>query len=373
MSVLNDERSTSFDYPIQIKRLVGCDFDETYMPHANEHKKYSGIDELEDYIDDNNDKLLMVIGWITGSSIQAVLRKCKGYVRKLPHFIASSLGTELYWLRDGVLCESEEWECLIKSTGFVKENINKLVADLYIENIQLVKQIEDYQGKNMEGYYYYITDNLDSDFMKINEMAAKQNIKVLFTKCNPAAGDPYNCYDVAFMPKCCGKNEVLQFLAKSLDIAFEDIWAFGDSFNDYEVLKSVGNPFLVANADPAIKEIMPSSVLNSKYCYGIKEALMKIVINKGYVPNPIDTKEIKIPIDLIELSESMARNVHEVWAAGRMLDGWKYGTERNDKLKQHPCLVPYDELSEEEKEYDRRTSIETLKFIITQGFKIINN
>jgi ryanodine receptor 2 len=54
----------------------------------------------------------------------------------------------------------------------------------------------------------------------------------------------------------------------------------------------------------------------------------------------------------------------------RIADGWTKGP-RNDDLKQHPCLVPYEELSEEEKDYDRRTSAETLKFIIAQGYSIV--
>lgn len=88
-----------------------------------------------------------------------------------------------------------------------------------------------------------------------------------------------------------------------------------------------------------------------------------------YVPRPIDTSDIELSDDLKELGESLAKNVHEVWAAGRIADGWTRGP-RNDELKQHPCLVPYEELSEEEKDYDRRTSVETLKFIISQGYSI---
>ena len=89
-----------------------------------------------------------------------------------------------------------------------------------------------------------------------------------------------------------------------------------------------------------------------------------------YTPHPIDTSHIELSAELKELSEAMAENVHEVWSEGRIADGWTYGEERSDKLRTHSCLVPYDELSEEEKEYDRRTSQETLKFIITQGFEI---
>lgn len=93
-------------------------------------------------------------------------------------------------------------------------------------------------------------------------------------------------------------------------------------------------------------------------------------MNNGYVPQPMDTEDVQLPEDLNELVEQMAKNVHEVWAQTRIQQGWTYGPERNDALKHHPCLVPYEELPESEKEYDRNTSIETLKLICKLGFKI---
>ena len=94
-------------------------------------------------------------------------------------------------------------------------------------------------------------------------------------------------------------------------------------------------------------------------------------MNKNnYTPHPIDTKDVVLPKDLNTLAEDIAKYVHEVWSAGRIKDGWTYGKERNDVNKKHRCLVPYDELSEEEKEYDRSTSIETIKLILKLGFKI---
>lgn len=94
-------------------------------------------------------------------------------------------------------------------------------------------------------------------------------------------------------------------------------------------------------------------------------------ISKHYTPQPIDITEVVLPQELTELAELIARNVHEVWSAGRMQDGWTYGTERNDAELKHPCLIPYEELSEEEKEYDRHTSQETLKLIMKLGFRIV--
>lgn len=94
-------------------------------------------------------------------------------------------------------------------------------------------------------------------------------------------------------------------------------------------------------------------------------------MNKStYTPQPIDTMDVVLPEELNELAELIAKNLHEVWAAGRMKDGWKYGEERNDAEMKHPCLVPYEELTEVEKGYDRNTSQETLKIIMKLGFKI---
>lgn len=85
---------------------------------------------------------------------------------------------------------------------------------------------------------------------------------------------------------------------------------------------------------------------------------------------PIDTSHIKLPAELEPLLEDLARNVHEVWAAGRIADGWTLGP-RNDEARTHPCLVPYDDLDEIEKDYDRRTSLQTLLFILASGFDIV--
>lgn len=89
-----------------------------------------------------------------------------------------------------------------------------------------------------------------------------------------------------------------------------------------------------------------------------------------YQPSPIDTGAIELPKDLLELTEKIAENVHENWSLGRIADGWTYGQTRDDAKKTTPCLVPYSELTEKEKEYDRNTALETLKLIVALGYKI---
>lgn len=89
-----------------------------------------------------------------------------------------------------------------------------------------------------------------------------------------------------------------------------------------------------------------------------------------YTPKPIDTSDIVLSEDLIELTEKIAENVHEVWSQGRMNEGWVYGPVRDDKKKETPCLIPYHELPEIEKEYDRRTAMETIKVVLSLGYEI---
>ena len=89
-----------------------------------------------------------------------------------------------------------------------------------------------------------------------------------------------------------------------------------------------------------------------------------------YIPQPFNTGGIKLSPELIELIEQVAGNVHEVWASTRIAEGWKYGAKRDDEQKEHPCLLPYSELPESEKAYDRKTAIETLKTIDLLGFRI---
>lgn len=89
-----------------------------------------------------------------------------------------------------------------------------------------------------------------------------------------------------------------------------------------------------------------------------------------YQPKPINTDNIELSEDLLNLTEKIAENVHDVWAESRIAEGWKYDTVKDSIKKTNPCLVPYDELPESEKEYDRNTALETLKLIKSLGYKI---
>jgi hypothetical protein len=87
-------------------------------------------------------------------------------------------------------------------------------------------------------------------------------------------------------------------------------------------------------------------------------------------PRPPDAADAALPADLLALTEVLARNTHDTWARGRLADGWRNGPRRDDASKEHPGLVPYDELSESEKEYDRATALGVLRTLVALGYRI---
>lgn len=90
----------------------------------------------------------------------------------------------------------------------------------------------------------------------------------------------------------------------------------------------------------------------------------------SYIPHPLDTSSVQLSREILELTEQLAKNAHEVWAKERIAQGWRVGRERNDSRKEHPCLIPYEELPESEKVYDRNAAMETLKAIQALGYRI---
>ena len=90
----------------------------------------------------------------------------------------------------------------------------------------------------------------------------------------------------------------------------------------------------------------------------------------SYQPAPLDTTAVTLPPEVVALTGLLARNAHDVGARQRLRDGWTWGPQRDDARKQHPALVPYEELSESEREYDRQVAMETVKTIVVLGYRI---
>lgn len=75
----------------------------------------------------------------------------------------------------------------------------------------------------------------------------------------------------------------------------------------------------------------------------------------------------KIDADLID---EIAERIHIIWMEERLADGWKYGPVRSDIYKTTPCLVPYAQLPDYEKKYDRRIAEIVILTLLEKGYRI---
>lgn len=93
----------------------------------------------------------------------------------------------------------------------------------------------------------------------------------------------------------------------------------------------------------------------------------------AYKPEPLDTTDVDLPDELRQLSRKLAEHAHDVWAAARVSEGWTYGAQRNDVQKEHPCLIPFDQMTEPEQVFDLRFADEILKAILVMGYRVTLN
>ena len=93
--------------------------------------------------------------------------------------------------------------------------------------------------------------------------------------------------------------------------------------------------------------------------------------NKAYNPEPADASDVLLSPEFDDILEIIAKNVHDTWAHQRIREGWRWGPDKNDREKTTPLLVPYEELPEEEREYDRITARQTIKQLLLHGYRIV--
>lgn len=91
---------------------------------------------------------------------------------------------------------------------------------------------------------------------------------------------------------------------------------------------------------------------------------------ESYRPAPLDTSGVRLTEELTRLIETLAENAHDTWAVDRLAMGWRYGPHRDDSAQLHPCLVPYADLSEAEKNIDRDIVAATLRALLALGYEL---
>lgn len=262
------------------KYVVFTDFDETYLAYENQECHKNARKELEEYLLNNTQEKQIIFGWVTGSSITSVFSKMSRYeLRLLPHFIASSLGTELMYFDEKHYGKKDEtWESHLKKTGFLDNLVNNLVSFLKINGINLIPQLQIADSPFLKNYYYY-QQNQQIDIqaiLKIKDLAKNAGIKVNISQCNPLVGDPQNCYDVDFIPPETGKKHIVKFILRQTNVEYQNSIAFGESGNDIEMLKAVGHGYLVGNATSEAKKLY-SQIEDNDYTEGILSVLKRLI------------------------------------------------------------------------------------------------
>lgn len=255
---------------------IFMDLDETYRPIDPALHQGSGVKTLEKFWLQKSQTKSFVTGWVTGSNLEAVIKKTAGYVDLYPHFVASSLGSEFHWIKNGEFVESVEWNNRIKATGYSTELVADIINSVHNAGVNIIKQKEIFQGKYKSSYF--LESRSEQQFFDeinfIQSLVHNCPVKLMVTQCSPAAGDPENFYDVEFLPLCCGKDEAVKFVRDLYDIPVENTFAFGDSCNDLTMFSVVGNAYWVGNADAAAKQ-NPYSIANGSYCHGILDGLSR--------------------------------------------------------------------------------------------------
>lgn len=84
----------------------------------------------------------------------------------------------------------------------------------------------------------------------------------------------------------------------------------------------------------------------------------------------IDPWAVQLDAELLGVTELVARHVHAAWMRGRLAAGWTLGPSRDDVRREHPCLVEYDVLPDDERESDRQTALAAFRALVALGFEI---
>lgn len=263
------------------KYIVFCDFDETYYPHNMSKDRQRDLYELEDFFDQKSKDGSLVVGWVTGSSIESILDKMeRGNFRFFPHFIASDLGTEITFFSEHNFGKQDtEWHSRIKSEEFTEDKIEEIIHLLSEKsNILLSPQTQLGSSRYKRNYYYQEQNEaIDKNNLLTIETICKQyGVAVNINRCNPLAGDPEDSFDVDFIPVGTGKDEIVRFMLEKYKLQPEDAFAFGDSGNDLRMLQAVKHGYLVGNATQEAKNAHPK-ISAGNYSQGIIRTLKSII------------------------------------------------------------------------------------------------
>lgn len=87
---------------------------------------------------------------------------------------------------------------------------------------------------------------------------------------------------------------------------------------------------------------------------------------------PQDLSKVKLPAELdARVLTFLAKNSHHVWAFDKMHDGWVYGPVRDSRIKQHPNLVEWGLLSQQQRDWYKLVCRDVLRYLVRSGWHFV--
>lgn len=270
----------SLPIPEKPKYLIFSDLDETYLPWNPTASSIQSIRLLENFMRENQDKFIFI--WITGSIFKEIVSKIEIHkISLLPHFIACSLGTEIWYYN--LLKQwhpDSEWQALVKKALFSENNVKNAISDLSNEHIYLEPQnISKRWSKYKLSYYYFANDCKTKTLNELNlikRISINNNLSVNISRCNPKIDNFENGYDIDFIPSNFGKEYIVAYYLNKFNLTKSNTFAFGDSSNDITMLQSVGHGYLVQNATQDAKA-QHKKITKEPYALGILSVLRELL------------------------------------------------------------------------------------------------
>eukprot|EP00002_Diphylleia_rotans_P030318 TRINITY_DN621_c0_g3_i1.p1 TRINITY_DN621_c0_g3~~TRINITY_DN621_c0_g3_i1.p1 ORF type:complete len:392 (-),score=109.13 TRINITY_DN621_c0_g3_i1:148-1323(-) len=90
---------------------------------------------------------------------------------------------------------------------------------------------------------------------------------------------------------------------------------------------------------------------------------------RHYNPKSINTSDIDLS-RFASMADEMAEYIHDVWTKSKLDDGWRFAPVRDNQQKHHHNMVPYNELKQDDKNYDIKMAEKTIKLILYFGYNI---
>lgn len=238
------------NFPFHPQYLLFLDLDETLVDNQNFNPIW--IKKLESLLLDLYDRKIALFGILTGCNyLEAQNKICKCGLSIKPDFISVGFGTEIYYSPDKESYIIDKgWQNNI-SKSYSKSEVNLIIDCLNQFGIHLEEEKRSFNILK-DSYFYYENTNSKYDLKIIRNLSRKHKLKVIISKCNPDIGDPADAYDIDFIPNQCGKEKIAHYLLKKFQVKKNNVFAFGDSKNDLNLLKYVGHGYAVSNATPEL-------------------------------------------------------------------------------------------------------------------------